>query len=347
MPAIACVGWSLYENVVQMKQAVWTGAISFGLVSIPVRLYPATDPKDVRFHLYDRRSGKRVRYERVTRVDDAPLFLPEPSRSADEDAGDSYEDANDSSDEPRSLEDATPAAHDWAPAPERSVDAQDIVRGFSLPSGDLVTVSDDELDVITPPRSRTIDIEEFVQLAEIDPIFFDKSYYVAPGRASATEKPYALLLQAMRSAGMVAIGRFVLRTRPHLVAIRALENALVLETLFFGDEVRRAEDVVGAAGAASVSERELKMAQQLVRALSTEWVPEKHADVYRNELLELLQRKSPALPAPEQEAAADGSPVDDLMAMLKASVDAAKARSSNNGYSSVTQRRGKRARGSA
>ena len=333
-----------------MKQAVWTGAISFGLISIPVRLYPATDPKDVRFHLYDRRSGKRVRYERVTRVDDAPLFLPEPSHSAGEDTDD--EDADDARDEPRPFrveDDIAPEPRAWAPAPERSVDAGDIVRGFSLPSGDLVTVSDEELEVITPSRSRTIDIEEFVQLAEIDPIFFDKSYYVAPGRASATEKPYALLLQAMRSAGMVAIGRFVLRTRPHLVAIRALENALVLETLFFGDEVRRAEEVVGGAGAATVSERELKMAQQLVRALSTEWVPEKHADVYRNELLELLQRKSPALPAPQQEAAAaaDGSPVDDLMAMLKASVEAAKARSSSNGYSSVTQRRGKRARGSA
>ena len=333
-----------------MKQAVWTGAISFGLVSIPVRLYPATDPKDVRFHLYDRRSGKRVRYERVTRVEDAPLFLPEPSRSADDDTDD--HDAADTRDEARSFrvaEETAPARGNWAPAPERSVDAGDIVRGFSLPSGDLVTVSDEELEVIAPPRSRTIDIEEFVQLAEIDPIFFDKSYYVAPSRAAGTDKPYALLLQAMRSAGMVAIGRFVLRTRPHLVAIRALESALVLETLFFGDEVRRPDEVVGGAGAATVSERELKMAQQLVRALSTEWVPEKHADVYRSELLELLQRKSPALPAPQQDVAdaTAGSPVDDLMAMLKASVEAAKARSSGNGYSSVTQRRGKRARGSA
>jgi DNA end-binding protein Ku len=214
--------------------------------------------------------------------------------------------------------------------------------------GSSIELTAEGPDAPTPPRSRTIDTEEFVQLAEIDPIFFDKSYYVAPGRASATEKPYALLLQAMRSAGMVAIGRFVLRTRPHLVAIRALENALVLETLFFGDEVRRPEEIVGGAGATSVSERELKMAQQLVRALSTEWVPEKHADVYRSELLELLQRKSPALPAPQQEeSAADGSPVDDLMAMLKASVQAAKVRSPGNGYSSVTQRRGKRARGSA
>ncbi len=321
-----------------MKQAVWTGAISFGLVSIPVRLYPATEPKDVRFHLYDRRSGKRVRYERVTRDDDAPVFLSQPSGP--------YDDAQD---EPTTVNEL-PAASvpSWPPAPDRKVETDDVVRGFSLPSGDLVTVTDEELDVLTPSRSRTIDIEEFVQLSEIDPVFFDKSYYVAPARGAGTDKPYALLLQAMHSAGMVAIGRFVLRTRPHLVAIRALESALVLETLFFGDEVRRPEEVVGRAGGAIVSERELKMAQQLVSALSTEWVPEKHADVYRNELLELLQQKSPALPAPPGEDAGPGaSPVDDLMAALKASVEAAKRKPSATGYSSVTQRRGHRARGSA
>ena len=322
-----------------MKQAVWTGAISFGLVSISVRLYPATEPKDVRFHLYDRRSGKRVRYERVTRDDDAPVFLSGPSGPYDD------EPPNEPTtlDEPR-----TASVPSWPPAPDRKIETHDVVRGFSLPSGDLVTVTDQELDVITPSRSRTIDIEEFVDLAEIDPVFFEKTYYLAPGRAAGTEKPYALLAAAMRSAGMVAIGRFVLRTRPHLVAIRALENALVLETLFFGDEVRRPQDVIGALPASAVSERELKTAQQLIRALATEWVPEKHADVYRNELLELLQRKSPALPAPLRESASGGaSPVDDLMAALKASVEAAKRKTTASSYSSVTQRRGHRARGSA
>jgi DNA end-binding protein Ku len=332
-----------------MKQAVWTGAISFGLVNIPVRLYPATEPKDVRFHLYDRRSGKRVRYERVTRVEDAPLFLPEPPRSSDDEAPDEPPTFDERpTDEARSLEERTgPPASSWTPAAERRVGTDDIVRGLSLPSGDLVTVSDDDLDAIAPPRSRTIEIEEFVELTEIDPVFFDKTYYVAPGRGAGAEKPYALLMSAMRSAGMVAIGRFVLRTRPHLVAIRAIENALVLETLFFGDEVRRPEEVIGPTGNPSVSERELKTAQQLIRALATEWIPEKHADIYRNELLELLRRKSPALPAPIDEGGSHGSPVDDLMAMLKASVEAAKQKGSGNGYPSATQRRGKRARGSA
>jgi DNA end-binding protein Ku len=327
-----------------MKQAIWTGAISFGLVNIPVRLYPATEPKDVRFHLYDRRSGKRLRYERVTRAEDAPVFVPDPSGAAGDES-----DESGYVDEPRSFDEAAaPEAMHWPAAEERKVQSADVVRGFSLPSGDLITVTDEELDVVTPQRSRTIDIEEFVELAEIDPVYFDKTYYVAPGRAAGAEKPYALLLQAMRSAGMVAIGRFVLRTRPHLVAIRAVESALALETLFFGDEVRRPEDVMGGLSAANISERELKTAQQLIRALAAEWVPEKHADTYRNELLELLGRKSPALPAPPDEGAdTAASPVDDLMVMLKASVEAAKARTSSNGYPAVTQRRGTRARGSA
>src|ERR1700682_6053190 len=175
-----------------MRQGVWTGSISFGLVNIPVQLYPATEPKDVRFHLYDRRSGKRVRYERVTRVKDAPLFLPEPSRSG--------EDSDESPDEAATFGDSPAPARGWAPAPERSVEAGDVVRGFALPSGDLVTVTEDELDTITPQRSRTIDIEEFVELSQIDPVFFDKTYYLAPGRAAGTEKPYRLLLQAMRSS---------------------------------------------------------------------------------------------------------------------------------------------------
>ena len=324
-----------------MKQAVWTGAIAFGLVTIPVRLYPATEPKDVRFHLYDRRSGKRVRYERVVREEEPAAFLPD---TTDEDLDEPDADAPDVDDEldedsgEREPVDRVPPAFEIPPTrsvetwpgvrvpaePEERVGASDIVRGYALPSGDLVTVSDDELELIRPSRSRTIEIEEFVELAEIDPVFFEKTYYVAPTRG-VTEKPYALLLRAMQSAGMVAIGRFVLRTRPHLVAIRPLDNALALETLYFGDEVRNADEVVRLP-ADVPSERELKTAQQLIRALATEWVPEKHADSYREELLDLLRRKSPATPAEHTEIARS-SAVDDLLTALKESVEAAKKRS--------------------
>src|SRR5919197_2300350 len=156
-----------------VKQAVWTGTINFGLVSIPVKLYPATEPKDVRFHLYDRRTGKRVHYERVTREYESPTFAPEPSTYAPEptrateppsrapivERDDGRGKATESRDADRSgLEYAEPAA--------RPIDVGDVVRGIELPSGDLVTVDDEELESLLPERSRTVDIEEFVDLAE-------------------------------------------------------------------------------------------------------------------------------------------------------------------------------------
>ncbi|MEK6226775.1 MAG: Ku protein [Chloroflexota bacterium] len=287
-----------------MSQAVWTGSISFGLVSIPVKLYPATEPKDVRFHLYDRRTGKRVHYERVTKDIDAPTFDPEPH------SDDSAEEVDD---EPRNA--ATPAA--------QPVEREDVVRGFELPSGDLVTITDDELVSIAPERSRTIEIEEFVDLADIDPVFYEKSYHVGPVRGMGAEKPYALLLRAMQGAGMVGIGRFVLRTKPHVVAIRPLKDALALETLFFADEVRNPAELTSGLSNLAVSDREVKTARQLITAMATEWIPEKHADVYREELLELLRSKPTAAPAIATETASE-TPVGDLMAALRASVEAAK-----------------------
>lgn len=285
-----------------MSQAVWTGSISFGLVNIPVKLYPATEPKDVRFHLYDRRTGKRVHYERVTRDDDAPTFEPEPAEEF------SPEDARD-------IERAVSAA--------QPVEREDMVRGFELPGGDLVTVTDSELISIAPERSRTIEIEEFVDLADIDPVFYEKSYHVGPVRGAGAEKPYALLLRAMQAAGMVGIGRFVLRTKPHLVAIRPLKDALALETLFFGDEVRSPAELTSGLSNLTISDRELKTARQLIGAMATEWIPEKHADAYREELLDLLRSKPAATPAEPIESTGE-SPVGDLMAALRASVEAAK-----------------------
>jgi DNA end-binding protein Ku len=295
-----------------MGQAVWTGSISFGLVSIPVKLYPATEPKDVRFHLYDRRTGKRIHYERVTRDDEAARFDPEPSERSEAE----YRV------EPRGADEAAPDLF-GSTAAAQPVEREDIVRGFERPEGDLVTVSDDELVSIAPERSRTIDIEEFVDLAEIDPVFYEKSYHVGPVRGMGAEKPYALLLRAMQGAGMVGIGRFVLRTKPHLVAIRPLKEAIALETLFFGDEVRSPADLTSGLSALSISDRELKTARQLIGALATEWIPEKHADAYREELLELLRTKPAAAPA-DASVTVGESPVGDLMAALRASVEAAK-----------------------
>jgi DNA end-binding protein Ku len=292
-----------------MRQAVWTGSISFGLVSIPVRLYPATEPKDVRFHLYDRQSGKRIRYERVTREYEPPAFIPEDQAEVPDES------------DAEVVRPFTPSsAAEPLPAP---VDTADVIRGFELPNRDVVPIRDDELEALAPERSRTIEIDEFVDLAEIDPVFFEKSYFVAPTRDSAGDKSYLLLLRAMQASGMVGIGRFVLRTKPHLVAIRPLEHLLGLETLYFGDEVRKAEDVARVP-AVALSDRELKMAEQLIKALAAEWVPEKHADQYREELLELLRSKRARPHGEDAEPAVSSATVDDLMATLKASVEAAK-----------------------
>jgi len=298
-----------------MAQAIWTGNISFGLVNIPVRLYPATQPKDVRFHLYDRRTGKRVRYERVTRAEEAATFAPDPTLRP------SYEHPSEMraerGSEPEWVRESTPAV--------RPVEAEDLVRGVELPEGDLVTVTEDEFVSLAPERSRTIELEEFVDLAEIDPVFYEKSYHVAPARRMGAEKPYVLLLRALQEARMVGIGRFVLRTKPHLVAVRPLEQTLALETLYFGDEVRSPEEFVVRPSDVSVSDREVKTAGQLISAMAAEWSPSSHADAYREELLSLLRSKSPAAPAPITESTA-ATDIGDLMEALRSSVEAAKER---------------------
>ncbi|HEV8672082.1 MAG TPA: Ku protein [Candidatus Limnocylindria bacterium] len=297
-----------------MSQAVWTGSISFGLVTIPVKLYPATEPKDVRFHLYDRRTGRRVRYERVTREEEAPVFEPEAMSDV---AHDAPAESWPSGPAPR-------ASLGGSSSPAQPVDPEDVVRGLDLSADEIVTVSDAELVSIAPERSRTIEIEEFVDLGEIDPVFYEKSYHVAPLRGSGAEKPYVLLHRAMQAAKMAGIGRFVLRTKPHLVAIRPIENTLALETLFFGDEVRDAQPLSSGLSDITISERELKTAQQLIRALAKKWSASSHADTYREELLQLLRAKTPATPAPAAETAE--TPIGDLMAALRASVEAAKRR---------------------
>lgn len=308
-----------------MSQAVWTGSISFGLVNIPVKLYPATEPKDVRFHLYDRRTGKRIRYERVTRAEEAATLEPVPSEFEPSEPDISPRSSHDARIEstPTGRTEAMPFA--GAPEGGRAVESGDVVRGIELPGGDLVTVTEDELATIAPERSRTIEIEEFVDLAEIDPVFYEKSYHLGPVRGVGAEKPYVLLLRAMQAARMVGIGRFVLRTKPHVVAVRPLEKALALETLYFGDEVRSPEEVTSGLSALAVSDRELTTAKQLIGAMAAPWSPSSHADAYREELLALLARKTPTTRA-EQLETSEVNPIGDLMEALRASVEAAKRR---------------------
>jgi DNA end-binding protein Ku len=303
-----------------MPTAVWTGSLSFGLVNVPVRLINATEPKDVRFHLYDR-SGRRVRYQRVV---DAPVLADDPVEL----------------DEPAEPDEATPTAPPETDAPEprataapaepestsRSVEWEDVVRGRENEFGEIVTLSREELEQVRPERSRTIDVEDFVRLADIDPVSFEKTYYAIPSPEAA--KPYVLLHRAMLEAGRVGIGRFVLRPKPHLVAVRPMQQLLAVETLFFGDEVRDPAALAPDLGGVEVQERELDLAIRLIDTLTTEWNPAAYADTYRQELLRILSEKSPTAAAAPEPAGVSGGPsaVEELMAALRESVEQAKSK---------------------
>ncbi|MBI2711053.1 MAG: Ku protein [Actinobacteria bacterium] len=261
-----------------MPRAIWTGSISFGLVNIPVRLYPAVSRKQVHFNQIDTRTQSRIKQKRVSEADGS------------------------------------------------EVPYESVARGYQLTDGRYVIVDDAELASLDPAATRTIDIEEFVELADIDPLFYDGAYLAGPDKA--TTKPYALLVRAMESSGRVAIARFVMRTKQYLAAVRAQDGHLVVSTLVYADEVVDATEVpeIAAAAEVEVSDREVAMAEQLIASLSTRWEPAKFEDTYRAAVLELIERKASGaveVTAPVvEEGGADR--VVDLMAALEASVAAAK-----------------------
>lgn len=299
-----------------MARAVWTGSISFGLVSIPVRLYPATSPRDPRFHLVDRQTGRRIRYRRVVE-EPPPVDEEEPEEEEEREEPAAFE--------PRPAGESPPPASraESEGKAEREVSYEETARGYDVGEGRHVVVEQEELEALRPEPSRTIEIEHFVSLAEVDPVHFEKSYHLAPA-AEVGEKPYALLRSAMERTGRVAVGRFVLRSREHLVLIRPTLGILGLETLYFEDEVRRPEErwiqsiqVVEE----KVSGAEVQMAERLVEALAVEWDPSRYRDDYRERVLDLIGSRTAAEePAPVEPA---GASVTDLMAALKASVEAA------------------------
>lgn len=311
-----------------MPTAVWTGALSFGLVAVPVRLFPATEPKDVRFHLYDR-SGRRVRYERVVEgsepaepTDQAPVAEAPVEAEAEAEASPAAPERTGS--ERPSTEPAAPVSEPLA--------WEDVVRGRENEFGEVVMLSREELEQARPQRSRTIDIEDFVELSDIDPVSFEKTYYAVPQSLEAA-KPYVLLHRAMREADRAGIGRFVLRTKPHLVAVRPMQDVLAVETLFFGDEVRDPSAFVPGLDGVEVDQRELDLAIRLIDTLKTEWDPSAYADTYREELLRILSEKSPTVPADSASTPVAGGPstVEELMTALRESVEAAKAKADERG----------------
>ena len=297
-----------------MARSVWRGTLSFGLVAIPVSLYPATEAKDVRFHLFDRR-GRRVRYRRVV---DADLDERQPDESDVADPDDV---------------DRAPAGSDpGSPLPaEEEVAYEDLVRGYEVEPETYVFLETEEIERARPSPSRVIDLEHFVRLEEIDPVYFEKAYYVAPGRGA--EKSYGLLLRTLTETGRVGIGRFVLRTKPHLVALRPMEGALALETLYFGDEVRDARPLVGDLGRAEATDREIDVSKLLVEALATDWDPSLFADEYREGLLRMIAERTPERIEEAPEGPEPQARVGELLDALKRSVEEAKARRKPKGRS--------------
>jgi DNA end-binding protein Ku len=205
------------------------------------------------------------------------------------------------------------------------VPGEAIVKGYELPSGQYVLIDDAELAGLDPEASRTIDIEEFVDLDEIDPLFYDNAYYVAPDKATA--KPYALLARAMEETGKVGIARFVMRSKQYLCAVRPKEGMLLLSTMVYADEVNDPAQIseFEAVEDAELTDRELTMAKQLVESLASDFDADQFEDTYRSKVLELIERKAAGetglVEVPEIET---GEKVVDLMAALEASVAAAK-----------------------
>jgi DNA end-binding protein Ku len=255
-------------------RSIWKGAVSFGLVSIPVKLYSATEEKDVSFHQVHREDGGRIRYKRVCQVDG------------------------------------------------EEVQYSDIAKGFELPSGETVILTDDDLADLPLATSRVVDVLSFVPLEQVDPIYFAKTYFLEPDKTAT--KPYVLLRDALDQADSVALVKVAIRTRETLGTLRVRDGVLVLETMIWPDEVR-SPDFAFLDEDVTVRPQELAMAESLIESMTGDFDPEQYHDDYRQALQQVIEAKVEGREVVEQpvEEEETGSVVD-LMAALRASVDAAK-----------------------
>ncbi len=260
-----------------MARPVWSGVISFGLVSVPVKAYPAVRDHDVHFHQIDKRSGSRIRNRKVS------------AKTCEE------------------------------------VDNADIAMGFETSKGRYVTFSKRELDDLRPASTRAVEVTDFVSLDGIDPIYYERTYWLAPADDAAV-KPYQLLRAAMEDRRLVAIGTVVMRNKQYLTAIRPLEGALAMSTMRFADEVVPRSDVDGVPGRrTNPDSKMLRMATQLVDSLTSDWNPRRYHDTFTEELRERIESKragKKVMVEPEERAEPK---VIDLMQALEDSVKGAKA----------------------
>ena len=254
-----------------MARSIWSGFLSFGLVNVPVGLYPATADQTIHFNQLHKGTSHRIRYKKVDEVTGEEV-------------------AN-----------------------------TDIVNGYDLGGGEYVVVTRDELKEIAPGKSETIEISDFVDLAEIDPVHYRQTYYLAP-RGKGADRAYALLRQAMDEAGKVGIATMVLRDKEHLVAVRPGADVLIMETMYFEDEIRKpGEELDTLPQDVSIRDRELDIAKRLVDSLTVQWSPEEYHNTYRDRVMELIERKREGKSVVFEEERPKSNVID-LMAALEASV---------------------------
>jgi DNA end-binding protein Ku len=264
---------------------IWSGTISFGLVSVPVRMYSATQSQELRFHFLDRRDLTPIGYEKVSKESGKP------------------------------------------------VPKDEIVRGFEISKGKYVPLEDEDLDRLDIELTHAIDICDFVDLDEIDPIYYRKAYYLLP--QDGAEKPYRLLVKALDETGKVGIAKVVIRNKQHLAALRPAGGRLILETMYYADEIREPESVDGRT---RVEKAEVEMAKSLVENLSAAFDPKKYDDTYRKELLDLIRAKAKGKELPEPAEEEEGEVID-LMAALRESVEQTRSKSKRKSSKKRTARR--------
>ena len=254
-----------------MPRAIWSGTISFGLVSVPVRMYSAIDEQDLRFHLIHEPDGGRIGYQKICKKDEKP------------------------------------------------VPDDEIVKAFEVSKDKLVVLTDEDFAAAKVEGVKTIEISDFVPYDEIDPIYFERTYFLGP--QAGGEKVYSLLREAMERTELAAIGKYVMRDKQHLGCLRVREGVLTLEKMFFHDEIRPLDDL--APSKQNVSKAELEMATALIEQFTATFEPEKYEDTYRDALMAVIKakQKGKTIESPEPEEVEEPA---DLLAALKASVEAAK-----------------------
>lgn len=257
---------------------LWKGAVSFGLVYVPVKMYAATEKKDVRFNYLHDRCKNPIQYRR------------------------------------------------YCPYCDEEVPVKELVRGYQYEKGKYVVIREEEFEKLAAEVTKSIDIMDFVDLANIDPVYYDRTYYLVPGEGG--EKVYELLKRAMADTGKVAIARVVIRSRESLAALRVAEDVVVMSTMHYPDEVRESKQLQELNYKVRLHDNEVKMAVNLIESLSSDFEPEKYTNEYREALMEIIQARI-AGKAVEVPAKPETGKVVDLMSALKASIEMANKEKEN------------------